>query len=49
MSHDLDRAALRDLVARIAAEPEHVARRWCATTPERHFEQLWRDEHVDVG
>jgi Cysteine dioxygenase type I len=46
--HDLDRAELRDLVARIAAEPE----RWRPLVrrggSERHFEQLWRDDHVDV-
>jgi predicted metal-dependent enzyme (double-stranded beta helix superfamily) len=51
MSHadrDLDRNELRDLVARIAAEPE----RWRSLvrhgTASRAFEQLWRDEHVDV-
>jgi Cysteine dioxygenase type I len=45
---DLDRAELRDLVARIAADPA----RWRSLvrhgTGERHFEQLWRDAHVDV-
>ena len=45
---DLDRAKLRDLVARIAADPERwrpLVRRDAA---ERHFEQLWLDEHVGV-
>ena len=48
LDRDLDRGELRDLVSRIAAEPE----RWQGLvrhgTPERHFEQLWRDDHVDV-
>jgi hypothetical protein len=45
---DLDRGELRELVARIAADPESwraLVRSDCA---ERHFEQLWRDDHVDV-
>jgi Cysteine dioxygenase type I len=45
---DLDRIELRELVARIAGQPE----RWRALvrhgTGHRHFEQLWRDSHVDV-
>lgn len=45
---DLDRAQLRALVERLAAEP----RRWRPLVRhgggERHFEQLWRDDHVDV-
>jgi predicted metal-dependent enzyme (double-stranded beta helix superfamily) len=45
---DLDRAALRALVARIAAEPERWRGLVRRDTPERHFEQLWRDDHVDV-
>ena len=44
----LDRAELRALVARIAAEPESWRGLVRHGTPERHFEQLWRDEHVDV-
>ena len=48
MNRDLDCGELRDLVARIAADPQ----RWQGLvrhgTPERHFEQLWRDDHVDV-
>jgi predicted metal-dependent enzyme (double-stranded beta helix superfamily) len=39
---------LRELVSRIAADP----RRWRSLvrqdTGERHFEQLYRDDHVDV-
>ena len=48
MNRDLDRHELRELVAGIAAQPE----RWQGLvrhgTAERHFEQLWRDDHVDV-
>jgi hypothetical protein len=48
LQRDLDRAQLRALVAGIAAEPQ----RWRSLVRhggcERHFEQLWRDEHVDV-
>jgi predicted metal-dependent enzyme (double-stranded beta helix superfamily) len=45
---DLDRSELRELVTRVAADPSqwrHLVRYDAA---ERHFEQLWRDEHVDV-
>ena len=48
MNVDLDRQALRDLVARIAAAPEQWRGLVRHGTPERHFEQLWRDDHVDV-
>jgi hypothetical protein len=45
---DLDRLELRRLVTEVAADP----REWIALvrfdTLERHFEQLWRDRHVDV-
>jgi hypothetical protein len=45
---DRDRDELRELVAALAADP----RRWqalvCHDGGERHFEQLWRDDHVDV-
>jgi predicted metal-dependent enzyme (double-stranded beta helix superfamily) len=48
LGRDLDRAELRQLVAELAAD----RRRWEPLvrfdTPERHFEQLWRDSHVDV-
>jgi predicted metal-dependent enzyme (double-stranded beta helix superfamily) len=46
--HGLGRAELRQLVSRIAADPKqwrpHVRSDGCA----RHFEQLWRDDDVDV-
>jgi hypothetical protein len=45
---DLDRGELRALVARIAAEPERWLALACRDGDERHFEQLWRDDHVDV-
>jgi predicted metal-dependent enzyme (double-stranded beta helix superfamily) len=45
---DLDAGELRELVVRLAADPE----RWLALmrtdTSERHFEQLWLDDHVGV-
>ena len=46
---DLDRDELRELVGRLAADPgawEGLVRR--GGGQERHFEQLWRDDHVDV-
>jgi predicted metal-dependent enzyme (double-stranded beta helix superfamily) len=45
---DLDRGELRELVAGIAAEPETWRGLVRHGTPERHFEELWRDNHVDV-
>ena len=45
---NLDRSELRDLVARIAAEPELWRSLVRHDTGGRHFEQLWRDAHVDV-
>ena len=45
---DLDRTELRELVARIAGQPESWEGLVRRDTPERHFEQLWRDDHVDV-
>jgi predicted metal-dependent enzyme (double-stranded beta helix superfamily) len=48
VSHDLDRDELRELVAVIAAEPERWRSLVRNDTVERHFEQLWRDDHVDV-
>jgi predicted metal-dependent enzyme (double-stranded beta helix superfamily) len=45
---DLDRAELHELVTRIAAEPESWRGLVRRDTPERHFEQLWRDDHVDI-
>jgi predicted metal-dependent enzyme (double-stranded beta helix superfamily) len=45
---DLDRDALRRLVARIAAD-RGLWRPLVTLDPDsRRFEQLWRDEHVDV-
>ena len=48
MNQDLDRGELRDLVTRIAADPQQWQGLVRHGTPERHFEQLWRDDHVDV-
>jgi predicted metal-dependent enzyme (double-stranded beta helix superfamily) len=45
---DLDRGELRELVARIAAAPERWRPLVRHGTAGRAFEQLWRDEHVDV-
>jgi predicted metal-dependent enzyme (double-stranded beta helix superfamily) len=45
---DLDRSELRKLVAGIAAHPETWQGLVRHGTPERHFEELWRDDHVDV-
>jgi hypothetical protein len=48
LHHDLGLAELRDLVDRIAADPEEWRPLVRSDTAERHFEQLWRDDHVDV-
>jgi hypothetical protein len=48
VSHDLDRRELRDLVDAIATDPGQWRPLVRSDTPERHFEQLWRDQHVDV-
>jgi len=45
---DLDASELRELVAAIAAEPARWTPLVRADTAERHFEQLWLDEHVGV-
>ena len=45
---DLDAAELRALVDSIAAEPERWQPFVRHGTGDRHFEQLWRDEHIDV-
>jgi predicted metal-dependent enzyme (double-stranded beta helix superfamily) len=45
---DLDRGELRALVAQIAADPQQWSALARRDTPDRAFEQLWRDEHVDV-
>ena len=45
---DHDRDELRALAARIAADPEQWRSLVRHGTGDRHFEQLWRDDHVDV-
>jgi predicted metal-dependent enzyme (double-stranded beta helix superfamily) len=45
---DLDLEELRELVGRIAADPEQWRALVAAGATDRHFEQLWRDDHVDV-
>jgi len=45
---DLDRRELRELVAGIAGRPETWQGLVRHGTPDRHFEQLRRDDHVDV-
>jgi hypothetical protein len=39
---------LRDLVSRIAADPQQWRPLVRCDTAERHFAQLWRDDQVDV-
>jgi hypothetical protein len=46
--HDLDRDELRRLVRDIAAEPELWTSFVRHDAEHRRFEQLWRDEHVDI-
>jgi predicted metal-dependent enzyme (double-stranded beta helix superfamily) len=46
--HDLDRRELRDLVRSIAADPRLWKPLVQFGTEERHYEQLWRDRHVDI-
>jgi hypothetical protein len=48
LHRDLDLAELRDLVSGIAADPAQWRSLVHADGAERRFEQLWRDEHVDV-
>jgi predicted metal-dependent enzyme (double-stranded beta helix superfamily) len=48
LDHDLDLAELRDLVAGIAADPDRWRPLVRSDAAERHFEQLLRDDHVDV-
>jgi len=45
---DLDCGELRELVAQIAADPQRWRPLVRHGSAERAFEQLWRDEHVDV-
>jgi Cysteine dioxygenase type I len=46
--HDLDREALRRLVGDLAVRPEVWRPLVTVDAERRRFEQLWRDEHVDV-
>jgi predicted metal-dependent enzyme (double-stranded beta helix superfamily) len=46
--HDLDLDELRDLVGSIAADPDRWRPLVARGATERHFEQLLRDDHVDV-
>jgi predicted metal-dependent enzyme (double-stranded beta helix superfamily) len=46
--HDLVADELRELVRAIAADRQRWQPLVRNDTPERHFEQLWRDDHVDV-
>jgi predicted metal-dependent enzyme (double-stranded beta helix superfamily) len=45
---DLEVHELRELAARIAADPTRWRPLVRADTSARHFEQLWRDDHLDV-
>ena len=45
---DLDRDELRRLVSQIAADPGQWRSLVRHGTGDRHFEQLWRDDYVDV-
>jgi hypothetical protein len=44
----LDRQELGQLVSRIAADPKQWRPHVRSDTVDRHFEQLWRDEDVEV-
>lgn len=46
--HDLDRSELRLLVSGIAADPARWRSLVRLDADHRQFEQLWRDEHVDI-
>jgi hypothetical protein len=48
LTRDLDRGELRELVAEIAADPQRWRPLVRHGAGERAFEQLWRDEHVDI-
>jgi predicted metal-dependent enzyme (double-stranded beta helix superfamily) len=48
IDRDLDRTELRALVGAVAAEPERWRSLVRRTGADRRFEQLWRDDHVDV-
>ena len=47
-ARDLDRDSLRKLVSDLAARPEAWRALVAIDAERRRFEQLWRDEHVDV-
>lgn len=42
------RSELRELVTRIATDPQRWRPLVSHESGDRHFEQLWRDDHVDV-
>ncbi|MDX6685262.1 MAG: hypothetical protein QOF86_1390 [Baekduia sp.] len=46
--HDLDRAELNALSLEIAARPDRWRHLVETGGTDRHFEQLWRDDHVDI-
>jgi cysteine dioxygenase type I len=48
LARDLDRDELRELVAQIAADPQRWRPLVRHGTGDRAFEQLWRDDHVDI-
>ena len=48
LDHDLGLDELRDLVGSIAADPDRWGPLVARDALERHFEQLLRDDHVDV-
>jgi predicted metal-dependent enzyme (double-stranded beta helix superfamily) len=48
LGRDLDRAELRQLVTEIATDREAWEPLVRFDTSERHFEELWRDSHVDI-
>jgi hypothetical protein len=48
LRQDLDRPELNALVERVAARPEEWRHLVRSEGEDRHFEQLWRDDHVDI-
>ena len=48
LGRDRDRSELRELVADLAADPRQWRSLVHHDTGQRHFEQLWRDDYVDV-
>jgi Cysteine dioxygenase type I len=47
-AHDLNRTELRELVRTIAETPDLWQPLVQFNTRDRHYEQLWRDDHVDI-